>query len=63
MIGFKWAVQETMSKNWASPGKCRPQKLPHHLAQGKDNGSATVSRLSGTSNGSGMFLEIEPRLV
>jgi len=48
MTDFKLAVKETrsksVSKNWAIPGKSRSQKLPHHLAQGKDEGSAAISR-------------------
>jgi hypothetical protein len=34
-IAFKLAVKETrpksVSKNWAIPGRSRPQKLPRHL--------------------------------
>jgi hypothetical protein len=45
---LQMAVKETrpksLSKNWAIPGKSRPQKLPGHLAWSKDNGSAAVSK-------------------
>jgi hypothetical protein len=53
MTDLQLAVKETrpksVSKNWAIPGKSRPQELPSHLARGKDNGSAAVSRSSPAS--------------
>jgi len=44
MTFFKLAFKDTRPKNWEIPGKSRPQKLPLHLAWGKDKGSAAVSR-------------------
>ena len=47
MTVLKLAVKETrpkfVSKNWAILEKSRPQKLPCHLAWGRDSGSAAVS--------------------
>ena len=33
MTGFKWAIQD-----WASPGKPRPQKLPHTWPEARTMG-------------------------
>ena len=45
VTGFKMPVQETdLNLCFQELGKFRPRKLPHHLARGKDNGSAAVSR-------------------
>ena len=69
MTDLQLAVKETrpksVSKNWTIPGKSRPQELPSHLARGKDNGSAAVSRPPPTSlqplyPGNGMSVEMDP---
>jgi hypothetical protein len=49
MTGFKLAVQETRPKSqFLRTGQAQASpalKAAHHLARGKDNGSAAVSRL------------------
>ena len=69
MTGFKLAVQETrpkslVSKNLASPGKTRSQKLPITWPMGQQQFPDFLQQLFPDlpSNGSGMSLKIEPMI-